>query len=453
MQMDNTILTRVVQALVKEGATPYIVGGGFVRDELLGHTSDDVDVEVHGIDETNFIEVLSRFGEVEEVGASFGVYLLEGLDVDFSLPRQEFSSGEGHRDFAVSIDPTMGTEVAARRRDFTINALMQDALTGEVIDHFDGISDLEEGVIRHIDTDTFIEDPLRILRAARFAARFDFEVSPETLELMETMVEQGSLEALPIERVFGEVEKALFTDRPSVFFEILRGVGALQVLFPEIEELARTPQDPIHHPEGDVFIHTMMVLDEAANFRERVVEQNQLGFMLSALFHDIGKPATTVVGNNGRVTAHRHESAGADMIRDLLRNRLTENNRLIDYVEAMTRDHMSPIAFYPNASARAFRRLARRVNIEEIFLLAEADHYGRGGIEPGSFQVYNDFFEEIISEYNLREADQIVPVVTGHDLIERGMTPGPEFGVILEEAFDLQLEGYNRSEILDRVLP
>src|SRR5690625_2705400 len=115
--MDNTMLTRVVQALVENEATPYIVGG-FVRDELLGHTSDDVDVEVHGIDETSFIEVLSRFGKVEEVGASFGVYLLEGLDVDFSLPRQEFSSGEGHRDFAVSIDPTMGTEEAARRRDF-----------------------------------------------------------------------------------------------------------------------------------------------------------------------------------------------------------------------------------------------------------------------------------------------------------------------------------------------
>jgi tRNA nucleotidyltransferase (CCA-adding enzyme) len=182
------------------------------------------------------------------------------------MPRREKATGRGHRDFEIEVDPFIGTYKAARRRDFTINALMQDVLTGEVVDHFGGMDDLRAGIIRHIDPETFIEDPLRVLRGAQFAARFGFRIAPETVELCKGI----DLSALSRERIEEELKKALLkSDKPSVFFEEMRRMEQLDVWFPELGQTIGLEQDPVFHPEGDVWVHTMEVIDRAAAVRDK----------------------------------------------------------------------------------------------------------------------------------------------------------------------------------------
>jgi tRNA nucleotidyltransferase (CCA-adding enzyme) len=222
------------------------------------------------------------------IGESFGIYALKGYGLDIAMPRKETLRGSGHRDFDICVDPFIGTEKAAQRRDFTVNALMEDVLTGEIIDHYGGLYDLKHGILRHVCAKTFAEDPLRVLRGAQFAALFSFSIALETVDLCRGL----TLRHLPRERIEGELQKALLkASHPSVFFETLRTMGQLHEWFPEAAALIGIPQDPLHHPEGDVWIHTMMVLDEAAKHRAQV--SHPMGLMLAALTHDFGKVVCT----------------------------------------------------------------------------------------------------------------------------------------------------------------
>ena len=195
---------RIAEAVARQGGRVYYVGG-LVRDRLLGRENKDVDIEVHGIRPEALEAILDRLGQRTEMGASFGVYGLRHYELDIAMPRKEQATGRGHRDFAVFVDPFLGTQKAAQRRDFTMNALMEDVLTGEIIDHFGGQTDLMQGVVRHVNDISFAEDPLRVLRAAQFAARFGFAVAEETVALCGRM----DLTALASERIYGELEKAL----------------------------------------------------------------------------------------------------------------------------------------------------------------------------------------------------------------------------------------------------
>ena len=295
---------KIAQLAAKAGGRAYFVGG-FVRDRLMGKDHGDIDIEVHGLQPDVLRDLLSRIGTVLQYGSSFGVFGLSGCEIDIAMPRKEKATGHGHRDFDVSVDPFIGTKEAARRRDFTINAMMQDVLTGEVVDHFGGQADLAAGIIRHVDDASFAEDPLRVLRCAQFAARFQvkdgengvhcFSVAPETLDLCSRM----DLSALSRERVEGELKKALLnSDAPSVFFEVLRSMDQLGFWFPELKDLIGLPQDPVYHPEGDVWTHTMQVTDRAAAYRSEVSEPYR--FMLLALLHDLGKIVSTEE-KNGRI--------------------------------------------------------------------------------------------------------------------------------------------------------
>src|SRR5689334_8372706 len=267
---------------VREAGGGALVVGGCVRDALMGLQPKDWDVEVYGVAPERLREILDRFGSVNVVGEAFTVYKL-GPDLDVSLPRRERKSGRGHRAFVIEGDPEMSIVEASRRRDFTINAILHDPLTNEIIDPFDGQRDIEQGVLRAVSAETFAEDSLRVLRAAQFAARFEFRIAPETVELCRAI----DLTDLPAERIWGELEKLLLRARqPSIGVGWLHALGALEKLFPEINALVGVPQDPEWHPEGDVFVHTRLTIDRARESIDELSYPRQVTVMLAALAHD-----------------------------------------------------------------------------------------------------------------------------------------------------------------------
>src|SRR6266704_3411613 len=263
--------------------------GGCVRDKLMNKQPKDWDIEVYGIDPAQLRQLLDQFGDVNIVGEAFTVYKL-GSDLDISLPRRDRKSGRGHRGFVIEGDPSMTIEEATSRRDFTINAILQDPLTEEMIDPYGGQSDIQNRMLRAVSLETFAEDSLRVLRAAQFAARFEFEIEPETVALCR----QVDLSDLPSERIWGEIEKLLLRARqPYYGLQWLSALGATDKLFPEIEVLSGCPQDPEWHPEGDVEVHPYLAVNRARELIDDLPYARQLTVMLAVLCHDFGKPATT----------------------------------------------------------------------------------------------------------------------------------------------------------------
>ena len=231
---DMAMARRVATAVAGAGGRTYYVGG-CGRDRLLGRENKVIDIEVHGVSVQALEAILNSLGELTTMGASFGIRGLRHYDLDIAMPRSEKATGRGHKDFEVFVDPFIGEERAARRRDFTMNALMQDVLTGEILDFFGGRADIAAGRIRHVSDATFAEDPLRVFRAAQFAARFGFTVADETTAISAGM----AVEALASERVMGELEKALLkAARPSIFFDVLKKMDRLS---PWFEALAALP--------------------------------------------------------------------------------------------------------------------------------------------------------------------------------------------------------------------
>lgn len=424
------------------GGRAYFVGG-CVRDKLLGIESKDLDIEVHGIQPSELERIFDSMGGAAKVGESFGVYKLFDCDIDIALPRKEASTGEGHRDFEVVVDPTLGIAEAARRRDFTMNALYEDVLTGEVIDCHGGVSDLNSGVIRHVDDRTFGEDPLRALRAAQFAARFDMRIENATVDLCRSM----PLSHLPSERVAEETRKALLkARRPSVYFRALRGMGQLDSWFDEVKALVGIEQNPCYHPEGDVFEHTMLVLDHAASCRARA--SWPLGLMVSALCHDMGKPEATFKRDDGRVVSYGHENIGVQAAKTFV-GRVFHEKRLAKYVANMVKLHMRPGSLLnADAGDKSFNKMfAASICPADLCLLARADWEGSTGGEPFSTverRLYDRLhrFEELMAR----------PYVTGADLISAGVEPGRAMGEVLEFAHKMRLAGVSKEEALGQCL-
>lgn len=437
----KSIAERIAEYVEEAGGRAFYVGG-FVRDRMLGIESKDVDIEVHGVTPEALYGILGRIGEPLSYGRSFGVFSLKGEDIDIAMPRREKATGRGHRDFEVSVDPFLGTEKAAKRRDFTINALMQDVLNGEVTDHFGGLADLEAGVIRHIDAESFVEDPLRVLRAAQFAARFGFGIAPETVSLCRGI----DLSALSAERVEEELKKALLkAPKPSVFFEELRGMDQLSFWFPELEQLIGLEQDPLFHPEGDVWTHTMEVTDRAAEFRDKVSEPFR--FMLLALTHDLGKIVTTEE-IKGRIHAYEHEKKGLPLVESFVR-RITGEKDVLRYVLNMVPLHMKPnVASYSKPAVKSTNRMFDQAESpEDLIWFAMADKPVFAGSE--AFAGDPAFLFERLKEYKEIMAR---PYVTGRDLIEAGMEPGDHFGEVLDYAHKLRLAGIEKEPALKQAL-
>lgn len=414
--------------------------GGLVRDLLLGRDSKDYDVEVFGLPLEHLESLLASRGEVIAVGRTFGVLRVKGLDVDFSVPRRDNKVGKGHRDFRMELDPGMSFEDAARRRDLTINSIGWDPLSGEVLDPFGGREDLRSGTLRATDPETFSEDPLRALRVAQFAARLSMRPEPALLDLCS----RQDLSSLSGERVQGELEKLLLrAPAPSTGFELLRETGLLRH-FPELEAMVGVPQDPEWHPEGTVWEHTMMVVDEAA--RARVGSRDEdLVLMYSALCHDLGKPATTVTDDEGRIRSPSHEAEGVAPTVELM-ERLRLPGAIIEQVAVIVRYHLAPANFTSQgATARAYRRLARKFteagsSLVMLERLARCDHFGRTTPDARAREFpAGDAFLERARE--LEVEDQAAPdAVLGRHLLARGMEAGPAFGPVLERCREIQDE-------------
>jgi tRNA nucleotidyltransferase (CCA-adding enzyme) len=434
----------LAQAVRAAGGRALLVGG-CVRDELMGVAPKDWDVEVYDLDAARVREILDQLGPVNVVGESFTVYKL-GHHLDVSIPRRERKSGRGHKGFVIEGDPSMNVAEAARRRDFTINAILQDPLTGELIDPYDGQRDIAQRVLRAVSAETFPEDSLRVLRAAQFAARFEFEIDPETVELCRGI----DLSDLPAERIWVELEKLLLrARRPSVGVEWLRHLGAIEKLFPEIQSLIGIPQDPEWHPEGDVFVHTKLVIDRARELIDDLSYARQVTVMLAALGHDFGKPATTEF-LEGRWRSRGHEEAGVPPAESFL-NRI--NVHTIDgynvraQVVALVREHLKPGEFYKKrdeVGEGAFRRLARRCEPDLLYRVAKADSLGRNADWVPREQWYGaeaqEWFIQRTRELAVEQRPPD-PLLLGRHLLELGVEPGPQMGEITRAVYEMQLDG------------
>lgn len=432
---------KIAEAAKAAGGCAYFVGG-YVRDLLMGEVGKDIDIEVHGLTPDALKGILDSLGERLDIGESFGIFGLRGYDIDIAMPRKEECRGRGHRDFDVFVDPHIGTMGAARRRDFTVNAMMADVLSGEIIDHYGGRCDLENKIIRHVDEKSFAEDPLRVLRGCQFAARFEFEIAEETIALCRDM----DISTLPRERIMGELEKALLkAARPSIFFEQLRRMDQLEVWFPELEALIGLPQNEKYHMEGDVWVHTMMVLDQAAKLREYTADP--LAFMMSALCHDFGKAVATEVVN-GELHAYDHEIKGLPIIENFLK-RITGEVALRKYVLNMAELHMKPnmMAAQGSSVKSTNRMLDQSVDPEGLLCLAIAD--GLGKISPRPYVSHNDFFRERLSIYKEYMSR---PQVSGRDLIDSGLMPDKSFSDYLAYAHKLHLAGVEKDSALKQTL-
>lgn len=432
---------KIAYLVNKQGGRTFYVGG-FVRDRLLGRDSKDVDIEVHGIEPERLCRILGELGEPLSYGSDFGIYSLRGESIDIALPRRERATGRGHRDFEVDVEPYAGTRAAARRRDFTINALMEDVLTGEIVDHFGGVNDIRNGIIRHVDAETFAEDPLRVLRAAQFSARLGFRIAEETIELCRGI----DISTLSSERVEEELKKALLkADRPSVFFESLRRMNQLEAWFPELSALIELEQDPVFHPEGDVWIHTMEVTDRAASFRKDV--SSPFAFMLLALTHDFGKAVATAAVN-GRIHAYEHEIKGVPIAEEFL-SRMIGEKKVRDYVLNMIPLHMRPniAAFYRPKYKSTNRMFDEAAAPEDLIYFAMSDRPVVSG--ETEFSGDPDFLWERLRIYRETMA---APYVMGRDLIAAGLEPGVYFGELLEYSHKLRLACIDKEAALRQTM-
>ena len=419
--------------------------GGCVRDELMNVASSEWDLEVYGVEPSKLKNIIGAFGDVNAVGEAFTVYKI-GNDVDVSIPRREQKTGRGHKGFVVEGDPLMSFEDACLRRDFTVNAILKDPLTGEIVDPFNGRGDIEKKLLRHVSSDTFGEDSLRVLRAAQFAARLEFDIAPETVEICKTI----DVTDLPKERIWGELEKLLLrAQRPSIGLKWLYELGVVDQIFPEMKSLVGVQQEPEWHPEGDVDVHTLMVADEARKLIDDLPYEKQVAVMLGALAHDFGKPPTTKYFD-GRWRSHSHDEAGVEPTLSFL-DRLgifTLNGYDVrSQIVQLVRYHLKPGEYYKSKNPvgdGAFRRLARKVEPDLLYRVAKADSLGRNPDwlppEKRFGSEAQEWFIEKVRELQIeRKAPE--PILMGRHLLELGLDPSPRFKEILDSVYELQLDG------------
>ena len=430
---------RDIASRVRAAGGRALLVGGAVRDALLGGVRvKDVDLEVFGLEPHALKTLLAERYPFEPCGVSFGVLKLKGFDIDVALPRRESKRGEGHRAFEIYSDPTLSVAEAARRRDFTINAIYYDVLAHAIEDPYDGVADLEKRLLRHVSPQ-FVEDPLRVLRGMQFVARFALKPAPETIAICQGI----GLEGLASERLFDEWKKFILKGRDmSAGLEFLRATGWVR-FFPELNALIGCEQDPHWHPEGDVWEHTKLCCDFFA--KTRIGDEDEdLIVGLAVLCHDFGKPLTTAYDPAAqRIRSIGHDEAGVAPTKSFLR-RLTNEERLLKDVPPLVAAHMKPFAFWKShAGDAAIRRLALKVGrLDRLIRVSRADDEGRLATSVATSARGQDLDWLAEAAHRLAVADAAPkPILQGRDLIAMGLKPSPQFGVWLKETFDAQLDG------------
>lgn len=456
----NADVVRLCEDVREAGGRAMLVGGS-VRDRLLGIDSKDFDIEVYGVEPARLRSVLEQLGQVNKVGEHFSVYKLvcyrpaqprtlsseESVadqaapqvrsEIDVSLPRRESKSGRGHRAFVIEGDASMSFEEAARRRDFTINAILYDPLTDETVDPYAGRDDLARRILRAVAADTFIEDSLRVLRAVQLAARFEMTIDPATIDLCRAI----DLSDLPRERIWGEIEKLLtLAEHPSIGLGAALELGVLDKLFPEIRSLVGYLQQEDGQPAGDSFTHTKLSLDEAVTLASDLPKSKSIAVMLATMCHDLGQPsASPEVG----VEPPQHEKAVVEPTRSIL-NRLGLHGiggyDVRSQVLALVREHRRPREFYRHretTSDGSFRRLAQRVDIDLLSRVAKACARGHRSASSSGAE---DWFIERARALGVEHGPP-APLLQGRHLLEAGFEPGPQMGKLLRSVYELQLDG------------
>jgi len=424
-------LQRIVEDVKGQGGESYLVGGAVI-DMLQDRPLNDWDIEVHRLSLDNLEKILLVHGTPNLVGNSFGVIKLYigNVEYDFSIPRKEIRVGPGHKDFDIELVPDISLEEAAKRRDLTINSMYFNLDTRVLVDPYYGKTDLDAGILRHT-SERFSEDALRVLRIMQILPRKGKSVAPETVKLCREMLDEyGTLKK---ERVFEEWVKLLMKpDNPSLGLNFLVDSGWI-FHYPELDALRTTPQHPEWHPEGDVWTHTLMVVDCAAKLRDTVPEEWRMGYMFGLLLHDVGKPYTTAED----FTAYGHDEKGIEYAKSFL-ERFTNNKRLTEKTLGVVKYHLRPGQLYKgNARESAWRRLHNKIPLNVISQVSRADSSGRGGrslddSHPPS-QMALEYFEGL-------GKGKIQPALMGRHLIKAGYEPGRAFGPILGRAYEIQIE-------------
>ena len=363
--------------MVKTPFHVYLVGGA-VRDQLLNLPVKDRDWVIVGATPQALLDL-----GYQQVGKDFPVFLHPQSKEEYALARTERKSGQGYTGFICDFSADITLEQDLIRRDLTINAIAQD-LQGNLYDPYHGADDLQQRILRHVSP-AFVEDPLRVLRVARFAARYHhlgFTIAPETLQLMQTLTQQGELQHLTAERVWAETEKALNEKNPEIYFETLRQVGALAVLFPELDALYGVPNPAKYHPEIDSFIHTMLVLQQAVKLTENT-NLNKSAVRFAAICHDLGKALTP---KENWPSHHDHEKAGIKPTR-LLCKRLRVPNYIQELSELTCEYHThvhKALELRPETVVKLFNTFdvwRKPQRFEEFLLVCLSDTRGRTGFE------------------------------------------------------------------------
>lgn len=447
-----SILVDILKSLQEVGIKPILVGG-CVRDSLLNIPNKDFDVELFNCDDLNIVQtILEKYGSVKQVGKSFGVMILNvaGYDFDFALAREEKKIGHGHRDFEVTTNPNLSFAQASLRRDFTINSIGYDYFKDEYLDPNRGLEDLKSRTLRHIKDETFVEDPLRVYRAVQFVSRYELTLDEKTFSLCKEMVDDDELKYLPKERVYEEFKKLFLKSRkPSLGFYLLKELGVLKY-FPELKALDGCIQDKEYHPEGDVWVHTLMTLDEMAKYKTGD-EYRDLYLFYALLCHDLGKPFCTETTKEGRVTSHKHEALGVEPTISFL-SRLTDEKKFIEKVVPLVKNHLAPFQLYKaESSLKAVKRLSLKCSIEDLCLVCLADCKGRTIPDKDKCDKAITWVLEQARQMNISK-EGLKPIIQGRDLISLGMKPGKEFKEILDYALNLQIdEDLEKEELLKAI--
>lgn len=437
--MKKISITPEVKAIARVIGAPCYLVGGAVIDGVRGIPNVDYDIEVFGLSYKEAQTRLEAAGyPCKLTGKAFGILQVTkgGNDFDISVPRTENKLGVGHKDFEVTLESNMTPEQAAIRRGLTIEALMANIETGEVLDPNNGLNDLKGRILRMNNPVTFDEDPLRVLRIAQNLSRGrGSAVEYLTLQRCKAMTPQH----LSRERIWDEWKKVLMGDKPSLALSFLDKIGWMKY-WPELDALHGIYQRPDYHAEGDVWTHTLLVVDEAAKLRNNLPEELHLEFMLAALLHDVGKPATT--DENGQAIGH--EKAGVEPAKRFMARMTSQDFPLVwKAIEC----HLRPFQLEKEGKKSAYKRLHNKVRLDFIGYLSYADHKGRITMKDKKGE---NALDKCLIYFREFGKDPIPPHIMGRDLIALGWNPGKYFKDVIDLAYKYQIEdGLSKEELLE----